>query len=71
MGIEGVKVPALIERPLQKVDRGAGRANLGVTWNDYASALDGAAHGHAEPRVDHRRAMLKVAAGAHKGRLGV
>src|SRR5262245_45847232 len=65
-GIEGVEVPALIERPVEQVDGSARGPNLGVAWNYDPTAPDGAAHGHTEPRMDHGGAMLKIAAHAYE-----
>src|SRR4051812_32883226 len=51
--IESIEIPALVERPIDQIDGGAGRAHLRVPRNDDAAALDRAAHRHAEPRMDH------------------
>src|SRR5262245_10465926 len=69
--VDGVKVPARIERAIEEIDTRAGRAHLGVPRNDDASAPDGATHGHAEARMDHGGAMLEVTGSADQGRLGV
>ena len=63
------EVPALVQWTIDQIDGGPWRANLGMTWNDDAAALDGLTHGHAEPRMDHRGAMFEVACGAHHGGL--
>src|SRR5581483_12443654 len=62
-GVERIEVPALVERAVEQVDAGAGRADLGVAGNDDAAALERAAHHHAEARVDHGGTVLEVATG--------
>ena len=69
--IESIEIPTLVERPVDQINGSAGGAHLRVPRNDDAAALDRAAHRHAEPRMDHRGAMLEVAADADCGRLGV
>src|SRR5215475_5954860 len=64
--IEGIEIPTLVEGPVDEIHDRARRAHLGMAWNDNATAFDRAAHRHAESRMDHRGAMLKVAADADK-----
>jgi hypothetical protein len=42
-----------------------------VPWNDDPTSFDRAAHRHAEPRMNHRSAMLKITSDANQRRLGV
>src|SRR6202008_2994838 len=69
--IEGIEIPTLVEGPIDEIHGRARRAHLGVAWNNDAAAFDRAAHRHAESRMDHRGAMLKIAADADQRRLGV
>ena len=64
--IKGIEIPTLVEGPVDEIHDRARRAHLGMAWNDNATTFDRAAHRHAEPRMDHRGAMLKVAADADK-----
>src|SRR5215470_17203112 len=38
--IEGIEIPTLVEGPIDEIHARAGRAYLGVAWNDDATALD-------------------------------
>src|SRR5258705_12947872 len=62
--IEGIEIPTLVEGPIYQIDGRARRTHLGVARNDNATSFDRAAHRHAESRMDHRSAMLEVAADA-------
>ncbi len=63
--------PVVVERPIDEIDARAGRTDLGMAGDDDATAFDRGAHRHAESRMDHRGAMLEVAADADDGGLGV
>jgi hypothetical protein len=41
--IEGIEIPTLVEGPVDEIHARARRANLGVAWNDNATAFDRAA----------------------------
>src|SRR5438309_4438197 len=69
--IKGIEIPTLVEGPIDQIDGRAWRTHLGVARNDNATALDRAAHRHAESRMYHRSAMLEVASDADQRRLGV
>src|SRR5689334_5607176 len=68
--IEGVEIPTLVERAIDEIHTRAGRTDLGVTGNDDTAALDRSAHRHAKSWMDHRGAMLEVAADADERGLG-